>query len=176
MPPTRWAAWAATPMRPEKSPNRLWRGRGSKWANLCRRCESSPNRDRRLCEKVVSGAFLRCAMYIEKKCSSVSHPDVKHSLLLFFFLFVWNLTHGDVTQAGLFSCCNCEWILCNIFFFFWFLKSSTVKSQLAVPWWHLSALAVFETTTTDVCLCPSAVPQPQYECIVSKPQKLSKHL
>lgn len=29
---------------------------------------------------------------------------------------------------------------------------------------------MFETTTTDVCLCPSAVPQPQYECIGSKPQ------
>lgn len=207
----RWVTWAATQTCPEGLLNQLWRGRGLKWATLCRRCESGlngpdwkPQGPASLPGKgdpeVASGSLLRCggfsgrahcllllsvcAMYIEKRVAVWALPSLVFLRTVIFLpgsshLFFFP-THRGLTQVW-FSfgfCCNCEWLcavpfywmfnfewwrLCFVFVFFNFLTSCAIVSFEC-----LRSLTL--KPPLQMSICPSAVPLPQYECIVSKPQ------
>lgn len=94
----RWVIWAATPMHPEDRLNRPWRERGSKWATLCRRCESGVNGSDWEPHRPASHSFVFfifrpfgspllapgpsillqsvCAMYIDKSVAMSALPSL----------------------------------------------------------------------------------------------------
>lgn len=200
--------------RPEDLLNQLLRERGLKWATLCRRCESSPNRaGLKATSTSISpwkddpnvafgpstlrpSAVSVCNVYREessnvsppltsvcKDCNlsprKQSDPRSKLTSVLFFFFysqgcntglifFVFVATVNDFVQYLFIGCVTLEWWCVMLMWFFKKKKKKKLTSCAIVSFECLRSLTL--KPPLQMSICPSAVPLPQYECIVSKPQ------